>query len=142
MELAHLWLYSHSKLHTFRIKYNSYSRFFGLEELSNEIKNNLLDYSIFDVIKKDKTVFQKVPLNTMISTKSNKKKNLNNYILKINYNDMVKTTFDLPNNPIVEYEKEDGNIIHYINEANTLLFNSKDNKYLNIKDVIVNGLLK
>lgn len=130
------------KLHTFRIKYNSYSRFFGLEELSNEIKNNLLDYSIFDVIKKDKTVFQKVPLNTMISTKSNKKKNLNNYILKINYNDMVKTTFDLPNNPIVEYEKEDGNIIHYINEANTLLFNSKDNKYLNIKDVIANGLLK
>ena len=130
------------KLHTFRIKYNSYSRFFSLNELSNEIKNNLLDYSIFDVSKKDKMVSQKVPLNTMISTGSNKKKNLNNYVLKINYNDMVKTTFDLPDNPIIEYEKENGNIVHYINEANTLLFNSKDNKYLNIKDVIVNGLLK
>ena len=125
--------------HTFRIKYNHYSRFFNLDDLAEERSNSLLDYNISRIDKKENVAYQKIPLDTEISSGVNIKK-LENYTLKITFNDMVNNTFSLPQYPIIELEKPNGNIIHYIKETNTLLFNGPKG-YLTIRDVISKGLL-
>ena len=132
-------LKNHFECHTFRIKYNHYSRFFNLDDLANEKANSLLDYNISRIDKKENTAYQKIPLDTEISSGVNVKK-LENYTLKITYNDIVNTPFSLPTYPVIELEKPNGSIIHYVKQTNTLLFNGR-NGYYNIRDVISKGLL-
>lgn len=127
---------------TYRLRYDIDSYFFNDVDLCKNLNNNksLLDYNIYNVDLKSKILYQRVPLNTKIKSE-NGYINIEDSILKLNYNNYVKTTFDLSDDPNDELTKYNGKVVNYISNTNTVVFND-DLEYINIRDAIIEEKIK